>query len=81
MGIASLVLGILSIIIGVFSVGIAGWLGAVVGIIGIILGAIGRNTASEDKRGLATGGMVCSIVGTVLCLLFYLACVACLSVL
>jgi hypothetical protein len=79
MGIASLVLGIIAIIIGVFSIGILGWAGAVVGIIGIILGAIGRSTAPPEKRGMATAGLVCSIVGTILCLLFYIACVACIG--
>ena len=75
MGIASLVLGIIAIVIGVFSIGILGWAGAVVGIIGII----GRNTAPPEKRGMATAGLVCSIVGTILCLLFYIACVACIG--
>lgn len=80
MGIAALVLGIISIIIGVFTVGVFGWAGAIVGIVGIILGAIGRN-GEPEKRGIATAGMVCSIVGTILCLLFYLACAACVGVL
>lgn len=79
MGIAALVLGIISIVIGVFSAGALGWIGAIIGILGIILGAIGRNSAPEEKRGIATAGLVCSIVGTILCLLFYLACVACIG--
>lgn len=79
MGVASLVLGIIAIVIGVFSAGTLGWIGAILGIIGIILGALGRKNLPEDKRGMATAGMVCSIVGTILCLLFYIACVACLG--
>lgn len=79
MGVASLVLGILAIIIGVISAGALGWFGAILGIIGIILGALARKNGPDDKRGIATGGMVCSIVGTILCLLFYIACVACIG--
>lgn len=79
MGVASLVLGIVAIVIGVFSAGALGWIGGIFGIIGIILGALGRKNLPEDKRGMATAGMVCSIVGTILCLLFYIACVACIG--
>lgn len=77
MGVASLVLGIIAIVIGVFSSGLLGWLGAIVGIIGIILGALGRKNA--EKKGLATAGLVCSIIGLVLCLILYLACAACVG--
>ena len=76
MGIASLVLGILSIILGVFTAGTIGWLGAIIGIIGIILGAIARK---NNPNGIAMAGVVCSIIGTILCLLFYIACVACVG--
>jgi Domain of unknown function (DUF4190) len=65
---AGLVVGIVSILApilcGVFSLPI--------GIVGIILSIMGRNQARE--RGLptnmATAGLICSIVGTVLALLF-----------
>lgn len=77
MGVASLVLGILAIIIGVFSSGLFGWLGAIMAIIGIILGAVGRK--NPDSKGIATGGLVCSIIGLILCLLLYLACAACVG--
>ena len=77
MGVASLVLGILAIIIGVFSSGLFGWMGAIIAIIGIILGAVGRKNA--DSKGIATGGLVCSIIGLILCLLLYLACAACVG--
>lgn len=79
MGVASLVLGIIAIIIGIFSAGSLGWAGAIMGIIGIILGALGRKNAPEGKTGIATGGLVCSIIGTILCLLLYIACVACVG--
>ena len=79
MGVASLVLGIITILIGIFSAGVLGWLGAIMGIIGIILGALGRKNAPEGKTGIATGGLVCSIIGTILSLLLYVACVACIG--
>ena len=75
MGVASLVLGILSLVIGVFSSGLLGWLGAIMAVVGIVLGAMGRK--NPEKRGLATAGMVCSIIGLILCLLLYIACAAC----
>jgi hypothetical protein len=77
MGVASLVLGIISIVIGVCSSGLLGWLGAILAIIGVILGALGRK--DPEKKGIATVGLVCSIIGLILCLLLYLACTACLS--
>ncbi len=79
LGVASLVLGIISIVIGAFSGGSLGWIGAPIGIVGIILGAIGRKNAPEAKKGLANAGFVCSIIGTILCILFYVACIACIG--
>lgn len=76
MGVASLVLGIISIICGVFLSGFQ-WVGAIVGLIGIILGAAGRKNL--EKSGLATGGLVCSIIGFILCIILYVACVACVG--
>ena len=77
MGVASLVLGILSLVIGVFSSGLLGWLGAIMAVVGIVLGAMGRK--NPEKKGLATAGMVCSIIGLILCLLLYIACAACVG--
>ena len=74
MGVASLVLGIVSIIF-TFT-GPASWVGFIVGIIGIILGAAARK---NEPNGIATGGLVCSIIGTVLCGIGFLACVACVG--
>lgn len=81
MGVASLVLGIISIVVGFFSAGLLGWLGAILGIIGIILGALAKKAQQEQesKSGIPTAGFVCSIIGTVLSLLFYVACAACVS--
>ena len=77
MGIASLVLGILSLVIGLLSAGAFGWLGAIFAIIGIVLGALGRK--NPEGKGVATAGLVCSIIGLILCLILYVACVACLG--
>lgn len=79
MGVASLVLGIISIVIGLFSGGVLGWLGAIIAIIGIVLGALGKK--NPESKGIATGGMVCSIIGLILCLLLYIACAACVGAL
>lgn len=75
MGVASLVLGIIAVVIGLFSGGSLGWLGAILAIIGIILGALGKK--NPEKNGLATAGLVLSIIGLILCLLLYIACIAC----
>ena len=72
MGIASLVLGIVSLVCGCFLPG-----GSIAGLIGIILGALGRK--NSEKKGIATAGLVCSIIGFVLSTIFYVACVACAS--
>ena len=75
MAVASLVLGLISIIIGAGSGGLVGWLGAILAIIGIVLGAIGRK--NPEHKGIATGGLVCSIIGLVLSLILYIACIGC----
>ncbi|MFY9174281.1 MAG: hypothetical protein WAO24_02890 [Peptococcia bacterium] len=74
MAVASLVLGIISLLIALFGGGIS-WLAAIPGIIGIILGAQARK--DPEKKGLATAGLVCSIIGLVLGLIFFIACAAC----
>lgn len=79
MGVASLVLGIVSIVLGTFSAGTLGWAGAIMGIVGIILGSSARKNSPIEKRGMATAGLVCSIIGTVLCLILYIACAACIG--
>lgn len=76
MGVASLVLGIISIVGACFFASID-WLFAILGIVGIILGAVGKKSNAK----CATGGLVCSIIGTVLSLIFYIACAACVGVL
>lgn len=70
MAVAALVLGIISIV--------TCWIwyiGPVVGIIGIVLGALGRR--DPEKAGMATAGLACSIIGVVLSVIGYIACVGC----
>lgn len=75
MAVASLVLGIVSIVFTVFTAGALGWLGAIIGLIGVILGAMAKK--DPEKKGMATAGFVCSIIGLVLGLILYVACAAC----
>lgn len=75
MGVAALILGIVAIVLGVFGLGFP--VGTVVGVLGIILGAVGKK--KDPENGLATGGLVCAIIGTALSLLFFFACAACVG--
>ena len=75
MAVASLVLGIIALVFSLFFVGL-NWLGVIMGIIGIILGALGRSS-SPEKKGMATAGLVLSIIATALGVVFWLACVGC----
>ena len=77
MAVASLVLGIISILIVLFGFGSYWWLAPVLGILGIILGVQGKK--DYERRGLAQAGFICSIIGTVLSLLWYIACAAILG--
>ena len=64
--VASLVLGILAIVFG----------GLVLGIIGIVLGTQAKKSflAEGAPTGMATAGIVCSIIGTVLGSIIFVAC-------
>lgn len=70
MGVASLVLGILSVILAVVFSGF-GWLAAILGLVGIILASVAKKKCPD---GMATAGLVLSIIGLVLGLLMYVAC-------
>jgi lysylphosphatidylglycerol synthetase-like protein (DUF2156 family) len=71
MAIASLVLGIVSIVCAFFTKW--AWIGIIVGVVGIVLAAMARKKEGEPK-GVATGGLVTSIVGAALSLVLFLTC-------
>lgn len=60
MAIASLILGIISLFLSAFSFGFLGLWGCILSILGIVFGILGRK--EEDKKGMATAGLICSIV-------------------
>lgn len=70
--VASLVLGIIGVVLGFL--GLWGWTGAILGIIGLILGVLGRK---ENPTGMATAGIVLSIIAVALGLIMTIACYAC----
>ncbi|MFP3154395.1 hypothetical protein LQZ18_08195 [Lachnospiraceae bacterium ZAX-1] len=72
--IASFVLGILAFLC-VFSIKEA-WVGVILGIIGIVLGV---NARKEQPSGMATAGIVLSIISIGICAVVFLACVACVG--
>lgn len=74
MAVASLVLGICSLVFPFIGLG---WLSMILGIVGIILGALGRKKA--EKKGMATAGIVMSIIAVALGLLMWIACAACIG--
>ena len=71
MAIASLILGIISLILSFFGLGI---ISVFTAIIGIILGVLGRK--DPEKKGMATAGLVCSIIALVLGVIMWIACAA-----
>jgi hypothetical protein len=73
MAIASLILGIFSILFSL--TGPISFIGIILGATGIVLGVLARKKEPSD---VATGGLVTSIIGCVMALLFNIACVACL---
>lgn len=73
MAAGSLVLGIISLVMAFIIPGsTVKWIGAVIALIGIILGVQGRKI--PEKHGLAMGGMVCSIIGFIVCIIVVIAC-------
>lgn len=68
MGIASLVLGIISLVLSCIW-----YISIPCAVVGIILGVLQNK---KNKIGLATGGIVCSIIGIVLCVLLIVLAVA-----
>lgn len=76
MATASLVLGIISIVCGVFGLGLR-LAGAVLGVIGIVLSTKEKN---EEKLSSAKAGRTCSIVGLILCLVFFTVSMICAQI-
>ncbi len=74
MAVASLVLGICSLVFPFIGLG---WLSVLVGVVGAVLGSLGRK--DESKRGMATAGLVMSIISIALGLIMWIACAACIG--
>ena len=80
MAVAGLVLGILSLIGGSIP-GVNAFPMWLLGIVGIILSAIARSKAQKEGQptGIATAGLVLSIIGTIFAFIFFLACAICVA--
>lgn len=74
MAVASLVLGICALVFPFIGLG---WLSVLIGVVGIVLGALGRK--NSEKKGMATAGIVMSIIAVALGLIMWLACAACVG--
>lgn len=75
MAVASLVLGICSLVFPFIGLG---WLSVLLGIVGIVLGALGKKKNTE-KQGMATAGIVMSIIAVALGVVSWIACAACIG--
>lgn len=75
--IASLVLGIVSLVLAWF--GYAAIVSIVLSIVGIVLAIGARKELPPENAGMATAGMVCSIIGLVLSSIVFVACVLCIG--
>lgn len=72
--IASLVLGIIACVCVFFGYGAL--LGIVLGVVGLILGI---NAKKEQPSGMATAGIVLSIIAIAVCAIGFISCVACVG--
>lgn len=75
LSVTSLVFGIVSIVLSWVS--ILNIVTLVLGIVGIVLGVKGRKKAPVGKTGLATAGLICSIIGTVFSAIGFFTCTLC----
>lgn len=69
MQIASLVCGIAGIVLGCCCIPYGMVIGLVLGIVGLVLAIVGNKQSSS---GIGTGGLVCSIIAIVLCVIVFL---------
>ncbi|MDD4511101.1 MAG: hypothetical protein PHY23_09400 [Oscillospiraceae bacterium] len=76
--IASLVLGIVSLVLAWF--GYFAIVGIVAAIVGIVLSVSAKKALLPQEAGIATAGMVCSIVGLCLSAIVFITWVSCISV-
>lgn len=75
---ASLVLGIIALVVAWFGYGAI--IAIVLSIVGIILGVGARKELTpEQGRGMATAGMICSIIALALSTIVFISCVICVS--
>ena len=79
MAIASLALGIGSL--PFLFIPTVGWLGIVMAIVGIVLGAISKKQlkAQGAPTGMATAGIVCSIIALAILVVVIIATIACVA--
>ncbi len=77
MGAASLVLGIISLVLACFgSFVVPAWLGVVMSIVGIVLAVMQKK---KEPKGIATAGMVCSIIALCICGITAISCTICIG--
>ena len=73
---------IVALVCGIVSI-VACWIpyfnlvSLILGIVGIVFGVKGRKEAPAGKTGMATAGMVCSIIGTALSAIGFISCTLC----
>ena len=78
LAIASLVLGIVSVIVAWW--GFAALFSVATSIVGIVLGVMAKKTMPSGETGIATAGLVISIIGLCLSVLIFIACVSCIGI-
>lgn len=82
MAVAALILGIAALVLGFVPIPGGGIIGLICAIVGVILGAISRKKLKEagQPSGMATAGMILSIIALVLDVIVLIAAVACVGV-